>query len=80
MYATIQKWGNSQAIRLPKGILEAADLHENDRVEINTDNDSIVIKRMNKKHKKLEERIAEYSEDYRPSEWDTGAAKGNEGW
>lgn len=80
MYVTIQKWGNSQAIRLPKGILEAADLHENDRVEINTDNDIIVIKRMSKKHKKLEERIAEYSEDYRPTEWDTGTTKGNEGW
>lgn len=78
MYATIQKWGNSQAVRLPKGILEAVDLHENDRVEINADNDIIVIKRMNKIHKKLEERLAGYNEDYKTSEWDTGVAKGNE--
>lgn len=80
MYATIQKWGNSQAIRLPKGILEAADLGENDRVEIDADHDVIVIRRVNKKHKKLEERLAGYTGDYKPSEWDTGEAKGNEVW
>ena len=80
MYATIQKWGNSQAIRLPKGILEAADLHENDRIEINTDNNVIVIKRVNKKHKKLEERLAGYTGDYKSGEWNTGETKGNEAW
>ncbi len=80
MYATIQKWGNSQAIRLPKGILEVADLHENDRVEIEADIDRIVIKRINKKHKTLEERLAGYTGDYKGSEWDTGEAKGKEAW
>jgi antitoxin MazE len=80
MYTTIQKWGNSQAIRLPKGILEAVDLHENDRVEINADNDIIVIRRMNRRHKKLEERLADYNGDYKASEWNTGVVKGNEEW
>lgn len=41
MYTTIQKWGNSHAVRLPKGILEVADLSENDRVEIKAENDCI---------------------------------------
>jgi len=80
MHAIIQKWGNSQAIRLPKGILEVADLHENDRVEINADSDSIVIKRINKKHKTLEERLAGYTGDYQCSEWDTEEIKGKEAW
>ena len=80
MYAIIQKWGNSQAIRLPKGILEVADLHENDRVEINADNDRIVIKRINKKHKTLEERLASYTGDYNCSEWDTEETRGKETW
>jgi antitoxin MazE len=34
MYTTIQKWGNSQAVRLPKDILEEANLQENDKVQI----------------------------------------------
>lgn len=80
MYAIIQKWGNSHAIRLPKGILEVADLHENDRVEINADNDSIVIKRINKKHKTLEERLVDYTGDYICNEWDTEETKGKEAW
>lgn len=80
MYSTIQKWGNSQAIRLPKGILEDASLHENDRVEIKTQNDCIIIKRINKKHMTLEERLAGYNGNYDCSEWDTGEAQGKEVW
>lgn len=80
MYATIQKWGNSHAIRLPKGILEAVNLRENDRVEIDIDKDIIIIRRANKKHIRLEDRIAEYTEEYRSGEWDTGGKKGKEVW
>ena len=80
MYATIQKWGNSQAVRLPKGILEEADMHENDQVEIKADNDCIIIKRINKKHLTLKERLAEYDGDYKCSEMDTGEAQGKEVW
>lgn len=80
MYATIQKWGNSLAIRIPKGILEVAHLHENDRVEIEADNDRIVINRINKKHKTLAERLAGYTGDYKCCEWETGETKGKETW
>ena len=34
MYATIQKWGNSQGLRIPKALLDAIGLRENDRVEL----------------------------------------------
>jgi len=61
MFATIQKWGNSQAVRLPKGILEATLLRENDRVEIHAKNNYIIIRRAGKKHKTLEERLAGYN-------------------
>lgn len=80
MYATIQKWGNSQAIRLPKGILEIAALHENDKVEINVENECIVIKRVKRRHKTIEERLVGYSGDYKVTEWDTGKPQGNEVW
>lgn len=80
MYTTIKKWGNSQAVRLPKGILESATLHENDRVEIKAEKDYIVIRPANKKHKTLEERLAGYTGDYKYSEWDTGEPQGKEVW
>lgn len=42
MYATIQKWGDSQGIRIPKSLLEALGIRENDRVELK---DTISIKK-----------------------------------
>lgn len=34
MYATIQEWGNSQGLRIPKALLDVLGLRENDRVEL----------------------------------------------
>ena len=77
MYATIQKWGNSKALRIPKPILEMVKLDENDQVEIKVQNGNLVIIPV-KKHRTLQERIAEYRGDYKCSEWDTGKSKGKE--
>jgi len=77
MFTTIQKWGNSQAVRLPKVILEMADMGENDKVELRAENGKIVITPV-KKHKTLKERVAEYKGDYGCSEWDTGKPTGKE--
>lgn len=38
VYTTIQKWGNSQAVRIPKAALEMVQLKENDAVEIRVQN------------------------------------------
>jgi antitoxin MazE len=80
MYARIQKWGNSQAIRLPKGLLEVVAWHENDQVEINAEKDCLVIRRIQKRHRTIEERLAGFSGNYEGAEWDTGKAQGNEVW
>ena len=77
MCTTIQKWGNSHAIRIPKAILEMAELNENDKVKIKVQNGNLVIVPI-KKHKTLEERIAEYKGDYECCEWDTGKPTGKE--
>ena len=80
MYGKIQKWGNSQAIRLPKTVLEEAALYENDNVEIKVQEGSIVITPTNRRHKTLKERIAGYDGKYPSNEWDTGKPKGKEVW
>ncbi len=43
MYTTIQKWGNSRAICLPRSILEKAGLEEIDQVELVVKDGSITI-------------------------------------
>ena len=77
MYTKIQKWGNSQAVRIPKAILEKAELNENDKVEIKVVDGNVTIIPVNK-HRTLEERIAEYKGDYDCREWDTDEQKGRE--
>jgi antitoxin MazE len=77
MYTTIQRWGNSQAVRLPKAILEKSSLKENDKVEIRVQDGNLIIIPV-KKHLTLKERIAEYHGDSGCSEWDTGKPTGKE--
>ena len=60
MYATIQKWGNSQGLRIPKALLDALGLRENDRVELTQVNDGIHIKRAAAEHRTLEERLTAF--------------------
>ncbi len=79
MFTTIQRWGNSQAIRLPKAAIEKAGLQENDRVEIRVENGHLLIVPV-KKHLTLKERAAGYKGDYRPVEWDIGKPEGKEIW
>ena len=56
---TIAKWGNSQAIRLPKPFLESLDLKDNDTVELLLHNDQIIIQKKYQ-HKTLKQRIEEF--------------------
>ncbi|NMA03424.1 MAG: AbrB/MazE/SpoVT family DNA-binding domain-containing protein [Clostridiales bacterium] len=77
MYTTIQKWGNSQGVRIPKSILEKANLNENDTVELKVEDGKVIISSV-KKHKTFKERIAAYKGDYKPREWDTGPSVGKE--
>jgi len=94
MITTIQKWGNSQGIRLPKFILESAELRENDQVDVTVDNESIIIKKTTRKRRarvSLEERLEAYyqkpideilaeEELYTPHEQDWGKPVGREYW
>ena len=43
MSAKIQKWGNSLGIRIPKSVIEKANLDENSVVEIENKDGSIII-------------------------------------
>ena len=77
MQATIQKWGNSQAIRLPKAILKIARMKEDEPIQIIARQDEIIIKRT-AGHKTLKERLEGFEGEYVFQEWDTGTPVGRE--
>jgi antitoxin MazE len=77
VFSRIQKWGNSQGVRIPKAILKKASLKENDRVEILVEDGNLVIRPVRKRIS-LAERIAEYQGGYEPTEWETGSPVGKE--
>lgn len=89
MVGTIQKWGNSQGIRIPKMLLESLGIRENDRVELAASEDCITIKKIQSmKHRTLEERLTsfygkpveEIATVCGGEEVDWGSPKGEEAW
>ena len=64
MYANIQRWGNSNAVRIPKVILETVKLTENERVEIIAKDGAIVILPAKRRYKTLEELFEGYEGTY----------------
>ena len=77
LYGTIQRWGNSQGIRIPKGALAASHIGENDAVEIIAEKNTITLRKVNRPQS-LDELFAGYHGDYQPVEFDTGADVGLE--
>ena len=81
MQATIQKWGNSQGIRIPKAFLEALGMKENDPVELNRVDDNIVITKVKeKKELTLDEIFKDYDGESMAEEFDWGSPVGREVW
>ncbi|KKU44393.1 MAG: hypothetical protein UX60_C0007G0017 [Berkelbacteria bacterium GW2011_GWA2_46_7] len=44
---TLEKWGNSQGVRLPKKVVEAARLRENSRLAVSLRGRSIILTPVN---------------------------------
>ena len=81
MQAAIQKWGNSQGIRIPKSILDISAMQTDDVVDITAEKNRIIIKKaVAKRHKTLEERLNGFQGEYAFSEPDWGEPVGKEVW
>lgn len=88
MYAIIRKWGNSCALRIPKPLLDALSIQENDRVELIQADDEIVIRKaVAPSHQTLEQRLTAFYgkpvDEIAPlqsEEIDWGRAEGGEVW
>lgn len=81
MQVTIQKWENSQGIRIPKAFLDTVGMSENDCVELERMNDNIIIKKADHTTKvTLDEIFAGYDGDYEAEPFDWGKPIGKEVW
>lgn len=79
MLTSIQKWGNSQGIRLPKILLETLNWDDNENVIVTTADNKIIIERAEKR-KDIKELFAGYNGEYVPEEIDWGEPVGREIW
>jgi len=82
MQTTIVKWGNSQGIRLPKILLDDANLSNNDTVEVIAENNSIIIKKPENRntYKTIQERFKDFNGEYHFEAIDWGSPVGREVW
>lgn len=82
MLTHLQKWGNSQGIRLSKDLLEAAQLKVGDEVSITVQKGQIVVVPTTKVRGKyhLKQLVAQLPKDHHSPELDWGSPSGKEVW
>ena len=67
-------------IRLPKVMLKELKLKTGDSICITKEGNKIIITKISKQFKTLEERFEDYNGTYKPTEMDWGKPVGNEIW
>jgi antitoxin MazE len=82
MITKVQKWGNSQGLRLSKELLADVHIQVGDPVEVSVQEGSLIVTpaRQVRGGRSLEELVARLPDDYRPGEIDWGQATGREVW
>ena len=82
MHTKIQKWGNSQGLRLAKNVMEDACLGVGDEVDVTVQKGIIVVAPIRKirGRYRLEDLVAQIPEDYHAGEVDWGEPVGKEVW
>ena len=82
MVTRVQKWGNSQGLRIPQALLERVPLAVGQAVELTVRRHAIVIRpaRVLRKKLRLADLVARMPARYRPQEMDWGPPVGREAW
>jgi antitoxin MazE len=78
MEATIQKWGNSLGIRIPKNLANELHFNEGSNIEILLDDDRLII--VKKEKITLKEKLSMISSENLHHEIQSGEPLGNEEW
>ena len=80
MEARLQKWGNSDGIRIPSSILKALNLKTNDIINLEQIEDKIIISKPVKSKISLAEKFKEYNGVNLAKEFSWDDARGKEIW
>ena len=82
MLAKIQKWGNSQGLRIPKALLAEAQINIGDYVNISIKDGELIVApaQGNRKKYNLKDLVAKIPEGCRAAETDWGEPVGKEVW
>ena len=82
MLSKIQKWGNSQGIRIPKSFLELSNIKIGEDVDIMVQDGKIIVEPTNtiRGRYNIKDLSAKMPKDYKPNEEDWGLPSGREAW
>ena len=80
MEIIIQKWGNSDGIRIPSSILKTLNIKTNDQLNRETIDDKIIITKSTKNKISLKERFDNYNGDNLSKDFEWDESKGEEIW
>ena len=80
MEARLQKWGNSDGIRIPSSILKTLNLKTNDKVTIEQVDDKIIISKSKNAKISLKERFENYTGNNLAKEFEWDQPRGKEIW
>ena len=82
MTTKVQKWGNSQGVRLSKELLSRADIDVGDAVDIEVHDGTLVVTPVHRVRggHDLRTLVRRIPRDYSPEELDWGPPTGREVW
>ena len=80
MKTTVQKWGNSYAVRIPKSFIKEVGLEYRTDVELTLEDGKLIIQPAKEETIRLEELLAGVNKQNLHNAEDTGGPMGSEAW
>ena len=80
MKTTVQKWGNSYAVRIPKSFVKEVGLEYRADVELTLEAGKLVIQPIKEETITLDELLSQVTKKNLHRAEETGAPMGNEAW
>jgi antitoxin MazE len=80
MKATVKKWGNSAAVRIPSSVMEAIHLQLDEVVDVREEKGRIVIEPVRQQAYAIDDLVRGITAKNRHHAADFGPAQGKEGW
>lgn len=80
METKVRKWGNSLAIRIPRAFADELELTDDTSVELSLEDDALVIQRAAASTPRLDELLAQITQDNLHAEIEFSGPVGEEAW